>query len=288
MDSVFQHESKSKGTRVWKRIKNMLLFSSFLGLVSLNIATLVSDSLHTVAFNVLGSALVPLGPGLTAEILRSAPVVKRKYDVEVATQEQRDKYMRLEKRYERLKRSHTKLNTNHKKLEASHTEISKKHNMLKIKSARKAEAVQKASRRMANRTVVGARRNIASLPGESIPLIGTALIVGVTAWDIYDSCENLKDLNELNDVFKHHREDQTQVCGIKVPTKEWVTAKARENWREAYEAAANEINKAAKFTQSHIERIEVTVPKTPSIMTWEEIEERYDDSVKLIEDWFMR
>ena len=181
MDSTFQHEqeSKSKGTSVWKRIKNMLLFSSFLGLVSLNIATLVSDSLHTAAFNVLRSALVPLGFEL------------------------KDKHKGLEKRYEILKGSHNKLNTDHKKLEASHTEISKKHNMLEIESARKAEAVQKASRRMADRSVVGATRNIASLPGESIPLIGTALIVGVTAWDIHDFCENLKDLNKLNDVFKY-------------------------------------------------------------------------------------
>lgn len=266
MDSTFQHEqeSKSKGTSVWKRIKNMLLFSSFLGLVSLNIATLVSDSLHTAAFNVLRSALVPLGFELT------------------------DKHKGLEKRYEILKGSHNKLNTDHKKLEASHTEISKKHNMLEIESARKAEAVQKASRRMADRSVVGATRNIASLPGESIPLIGTVLIVGVTAWDIHDFCENLKDLNKLNDVFKYQREDQTQVCGIKVPTNEEVMVKASENWREAYEVAVNEINKAAKFTQNHTERIEETVPKIPPIMAWEEIEERYHYSVKRIEDWFMR
>lgn len=266
MDSTFQHEqeSKSKGTSVWKRIKNMLLFSSFLGLVSLNIATLASDSLHNAAFNVLRSALAPLGFELT------------------------NKHKGLEKSYERLKVSYNKLNMDHKKLEASHTQISEKYNMLEIESDRKAEAVQKASRRMADRSVVGATRNIASLPGESIPLIGTALIVGVTAWDIHDFCENLKDLNKLNDVFKYQREDQTQVCGIKVPTKEEVMVKASENWREAYEVAVNEINKAAKFTQNHTERIEVTVPKIPPIMAWEEIEERYHYSVKRIEDWFMR
>ncbi len=85
---------------------------------------------------------------------------------------------------------------------------------------------------------------------------------GVTTWDIYDFCENLKDLNELNGVFEHQLEDQDKVCGMKVPTKEQVMTEARENWQEAYRTAADQIN-----------QIKVTVPQTPPIMTWDEIKE---------------
>lgn len=72
---------------------------------------------------------------------------------------------------------------------------------------------------MATRTIKGATRNIASLPGEAIPILGTSVIVGVTLWDIHDFCQNMKDLNELNDIFEHQRADQNTVCGMEVPTK---------------------------------------------------------------------
>jgi len=43
-------------------------------------------------------------------------------------------------------------------------------------------------------------------------------MVALTASDIYDDCQTLKDLNELNITFNHEKEDETTVCGMKVPS----------------------------------------------------------------------
>lgn len=248
MDIAFQHEQepKSRSSSLWKRMKNIFLLSSFLGLLSFNIATLINDKLHTAAFNVLGSVLgYTLGSAFTDQILSDSPTVIRRQDVEVKTNKLAKEKMELVKDKETLTKNNTALQ--------------EKHTKLKTESAKRSDAVQKASKRMASRTIAGATRNIASLPGEAIPVLGTALIIGVTTWDIYDFCENLKDLNELNAVFEHQLEDQDKVCGMKVPTKEQVMDEVRENWEEAYRTAADQIN-----------QIEVTVPKTPPIMTWDE------------------
>jgi len=116
-----------------------------------------------------------------------------------------------------------------------------KHAKLKTESDRKVKTVQKVSKRIATRSVTGATRNIASLPGGTIPVLGTSIIVGVTLWDIHDFCQNMKDINELNSEFDHALEDQDQVCGMEVPTTEQVLADVKENWQQAYSDAKDQI-----------------------------------------------
>ena len=71
---------------------------------------------------------------------------------------------------------------------------------------------------MARRSIIGATRNIASLPGQAIPLLGTTLIAGVAAWDFYDLCENMKDINGLIEKYTEaaNRIDQVNM-NIQVP-----------------------------------------------------------------------
>lgn len=221
MDTTFQKEQKLKNPSLWKRAKTVLLILPFLGIVASNIAMLVSDSFHTTAFNTLKSVLgYALDDTTLTRLLSHSPTAVRTTDVAVKTREWTDKNTRLTK---------------------NNTELEEKHSKLNTESAKKAGAVQKVSKRIATRSVGGATRNIASLPGEAIPILGTSIIVGVTLWDIHDFCQNMKDLNELNGVFGHHLEDQDAVCGMEVPTKEQVMADARENWQEAYRTATYQI-----------------------------------------------
>ena len=276
MDTAFQleQEPKSRSPSLWKRMRNILLLSSFLGLLSFNIATLINDTLHTSAFNVLSSVL---GNALGNLMLSHSPTVMRRQEVEKLTKEKKE----LIKDNTTLQEKHTKLKTESKEvavktkeladknkalekdkeiLTKNNTALQEKNTRLKTESAKRSDALQKTSKRMADRSTVGATRNIASLPGEAIPLLGTALIIGVTTWDIYDFCNNLKDLNELNTVFEHQLEDQDKVCGMKVPTKEKVMDEVEKNWQKAYRTAAYHINQSGW-----------TVPEIPPIMTWDEI-----------------
>lgn len=221
-----EQKPKLKSASLWKRIKNVLLLSSFLGLISANIATLVSDSLHTAAFDTLKSFL---GYALTdtalTRVLGQSPTVRRNDDVAVKTKELVDKNTRLTR---------------------NNSELEEKHAKLKTESDKKIKTVQKVSKRIATRSVMSARRNIASLPGETIPVLGTSIIIGVTLWDIHDFCQNMKDINELNSAFEHDLEDQDRVCGMEVPTKEQVMADASENWLQAYNDAKDQIELSHK------------------------------------------
>ncbi|SDX32906.1 hypothetical protein [Nitrosomonas oligotropha] len=229
VEQVRKQEQKPKleSASLRKRIKNVFLLLSFLGLISANIATLVSDSLHTAAFNTLKSFL---GYALTdtalTKILGQSPTVKKNDDVAVKTKELVDKNTRLAR---------------------NNTELVEKHAKLKKESDRKIKTAQKVSKRIATRSVMSARRHIVSLPGEAIPVLGTSIIVGVTVWDIHDLCQNMKDINQLNSAFGHALEDQDQICGIEVPTTEQVLAEVKENWQEAYDNAKVQIELSVRI-----------------------------------------
>jgi len=223
VEQIREQEQKPKleSASLWKRIKNVLLLLSFLGLISANITTLISDSLHTAAFNTLKSFLgYALADTALTKILGQSPTVKRNYDVAVKTKELVDKNTRLAR---------------------NNSELMEKHTKLKKESDKKIKTVQKVSKRIATRSVASATRNIVSLPGRAIPISGASLIVGVTVWDIHDLCQNMKDINQLNSAFGHALEDQDQICGMKVPTKEEVLADVKENWQEAYDNAKVQI-----------------------------------------------
>ena len=102
------------------------------------------------------------------------------------------------------------------------------------------DAVSDTAERITKRTAIAASRNVTSVVAEAIPYLGIAAILGVTAWDLKDSCETMKDFHELDLVFnpdKAFPAEATEVCGLKVPTKEevWkdVKTKAVEYWELA-------------------------------------------------------
>lgn len=153
------------------------------------------------------------------------------------------------------------LEQKHVALEKTHRELSTTHSELMRVSSKRAEAMKVASRRLAARVVTNAARNLSSVSAQTIPVIGTGIVLAVTAWDIHDACETLKDINEVNAVFDLERSDQMTVCGMKVPTRAEAAAKVRENWRAVYQQSADVLNKAGGA---------ITIPPLPSV-TWPEV-----------------
>ena len=158
-----------------KRLKNLLLAATLLGLVAMNITTLISDNFHTAAYAALGTALgYTLSSKLTDKILSRSSTVNRKNDVASATKELSRKNKSLKKRSSNLQKRIDK----------------------------RSVALKKFSQRTAARSAIAATRNISSISGEAIPILGVAVIAGVTAWNIHDSCQMMKELDELNDEFE--------------------------------------------------------------------------------------
>ena len=96
------------------------------------------------------------------------------------------------------------------------------------------------SEQIGKRSARSAARNVASMPGEAIPWIGTAVIVGVTSLEIRDLCLTMKDMTELQRAFDPSftiSDDDLKVCAVKVPPKEEIMAAVKASPSKAWEIA---------------------------------------------------
>lgn len=224
-------EAPAKSPAPWRNARRLLLVLCFFGLASLNVLTLVSDKVHSAGYDAMKAMLVMAVPEAAASrLLSNSPTAKRQHDVAVAIQ-------KLSQEKSVLVASSQALQARQAMLAKSLQETQASHNALKRTSELKAAAVLKTSNRIAVRSLVNATRNVSSVFAEAIPILGTGIMLAVTAWDVRDACATLKDINELNSVFDHPPEDQTKVCGMNVPTAEQVATQVKTNAKAVYQAA---------------------------------------------------
>lgn len=91
------------------------------------------------------------------------------------------------------------------------------------------DAVKDTAARVSRRTAIATSRNLASMAGEALPVVGVGVIVAATAWELSDACALMSDMRELDAAF--HPDDPVstdQICGLKVPTQAelWASIKA--------------------------------------------------------------
>ena len=249
--------------QTWHRTKGVLIASAIFGLVGTNLATLMSEDAHTASYKALSSALHALR---LAELLSSSPSAVRATDVQVATatlakrlDDLRGVHDAEVKRSANLERNlnaavqlHRNLEREHRSLNQRHLTLDSEHKALQVtnkaqieKSFAQAGTAKSVSARLATRSAANAARNLSSVPAETIPVVGTAIVLGVTFWDLKDACATLKDLNELNRAFDHQPVNHTEVCGMKVPTQSEALAKVKDNWRAVYTTAAKSLEKVS-------------------------------------------
>ena len=66
------------------------------------------------------------------------------------------------------------------------------------KAFKKRKAVtRKFGNRLTARTKRVAAASVAAIPGEAIPLLGVGILVAGSAYELYEACESMKDLDEL-------------------------------------------------------------------------------------------
>ena len=103
-----------------------------------------------------------------------------------------------------------------------------------------ANAVTDTNGRIARRTVAAAARNSSSIVAQSIPYLGIAVVLGITAYDLKDSCDTTRDLHALDvaiDPSKEFGADETAVCGLRVPTKDEVWEDVKSGSFDAWQDA---------------------------------------------------
>jgi hypothetical protein len=115
-------------------------------------------------------------------------------------------------------------------------------------------AGRKLSINMARRVVWNVSRHIAGMTGTAIPYVGAGVSVAMTAVDVQQGCESVKDLNAMNREMNLDTEDEAAVCGLSVPTKDQVIADVVSNWQAAY------TNSVAWTNQN-----DITLPSSPAL-----------------------
>jgi len=183
-------DSKSSIASRLCRISKVLLFiTPILLLGSLNVLTLINDQAHKVGVSFLKTVLAPaLSEAAMSRLLSHSPT---------------EKYNALEKSHQALVKSHRALELKHVKL--------------KRLSADRSQVVKSISTRVTSRAILNAEKNFLSYAAEILPFVGAATITALTISDLYDDCQTLKDLNELNVKFEHERAYENTVCGYKLP-----------------------------------------------------------------------
>jgi hypothetical protein len=151
----------------------------------------------------------------------------------------------LQAKYARLASSNGALAGNYAALEQAHAQALDEATQLRLFMHASAVTVRTAAERVAGRTVTGARRSLSSVAGQAIPYAGVTLILGLTAAEIDDACDTLKDINRVS-----------TVCGMQVPASADVLAEVANNWGAAYQSAAEAMNAAGGRVPA--------IPPTPS------------------------
>ncbi|MEI6268459.1 MAG: hypothetical protein WCP01_06225 [Methylococcaceae bacterium] len=88
----------------------------------------------------------------------------------------------------------------------------------KVKSTK--SLVHTVSNRIIKRTAKNVATNVGSIAAESIPFLGPATILVVTALDIKDGCDNVHDIQEIDKALgiEDVENNEDSVCGIKLPS----------------------------------------------------------------------
>ena len=92
------------------------------------------------------------------------------------------------------------------------------------------EKTEKIMKRVRRRVVKSAVRTVGTLSGKAFPGVGIAVSVGVTALDIKDFCDTIRDMNSVSreiDPSEAADDSETTVCSMRVPTVEEIRTQIR-------------------------------------------------------------
>ena len=97
-----------------------------------------------------------------------------------------------------------------------------------------------AAKRTVARSVKSVKRGLATLAGKAFPVAGVAVSVGVTAWEIRDLCDTIRDMNGIKreiDLSEPKAFNETTVCSVPIPTTEEVLRKVAASPHAVWQAS---------------------------------------------------
>ena len=141
------------------------------------------------------------------------------------------------------------------------------------------DAVRVVTKNIAYRTTLRGMRSIGTLPAQSIPYYGAAVILGVTAWDITDACLTMRELQAISNALDEDEElnaNVKKVCGLEVPTREELILSVKKSPSKSMESASEFL--------ADIESIEVDFDNIDFSNIWESSKIRSSNLIGVTND----
>jgi hypothetical protein len=210
--------------RTWRTYVFVLTLT---GGVLMNIATLVSGAVHEYLYNGLAQVMRSVSGNFAENVLAHSTTNAARQSVINQT-----KKLREEKEV---------LAHQNRRLEAEVRDLTVKHRSAIAKIEKTALSTKDAATKVKARLTRVVARNTAAVPAESVPYLGIASTLAVTALDLYDACETLKDINKLlkdTDL----PEQSTEICGQKLPTKDEVLRSVKSGWVSSVQYISREVH----------------------------------------------
>lgn len=216
-----------------------LCILSFVTAVTLPLATVMSNAVFAVAATV-AEAVFAAPSLLKRQAAKAAPALAQSEAAFAAEQSKRklaEKSASVAKKETsdalgRLAKSEGKLASMSKELAAKELEIARLANpKVRYRGLEKAvkDVVHESAKKVATLTTRSITADISGMAGQAIPYVGAVAVVSLTAYDLHESCELMKELHELDLAFNPNVAvvDSNDVCGLPVPTVGEILAAAK-------------------------------------------------------------
>lgn len=136
-----------------------------------------------------------------------------------------------------MEERYTELEAAQRELEKTNKELTTGNARLKQSLASSQAAARRFSGQLARRTYRNVSRHVAGMPAVAIPYVGAGVTAAMTALDIREGCEALRELNEMNRAMQIEAENEAPVCAMQTGSREEIINKVLANWRTAYAVA---------------------------------------------------
>ncbi|MBO9429602.1 hypothetical protein [Sulfitobacter sp. R18_1] len=110
------------------------------------------------------------------------------------------------------------------------------------------QATQSVIDRTMMRTTRSTLANVSSIPGESLPFFGIAIVLAATTYELKTACDNMVDLYDLQvalDPDTARSDDRNAVCALEVPTQQEVWSGIKKSPKEAWEGSISTLESIA-------------------------------------------
>jgi hypothetical protein len=194
-------------------VRLILAVIAFLVLCATNVMTLTNDGFHLKAHNLLQSVLGGVLQMDGSTVNRTRQLRESNQSLIVANQRLIAAVVGMRVATQALSAAHELLRIKSMGLVGEHQSLLRKTEAIKI-------GAKGFIGRMVRRMTVSVTRGVASLVPRLTPVVGVAASVAVTAFDVADACDSVKEMNALGGLVDEPMHDESTVCGVRIPTAE--------------------------------------------------------------------